>query len=160
MSRTIDDDPQNTSRRVVLVAAAGVAAGLLGSRRAHAQALQPGAYRAVLSKLVGGKTAAPGKVKLILPQIAENGATVPLTVAVDSPMTAAAYVKAVHIVTDNNPRPEVASFYFTPANGKAEVSTRIRLAETMHVIAYAELSDGSVWSDQAMAKVTIGGCGG
>ena len=70
------------------------------------------------------------------------------------------HVKAVHIVTDNNPLPEVASFFFTPANGKAEVSTRIRLAQTMNVLAYAEMSDGSVWSARAEAKVTIGGCGG
>ena len=148
------------SRRVVLAGAAGLAAVLAARGEAAAQALQPGAHVQLLNKLVGGKKATPGKVKLRIPEIAENGNTVPMTVTVDSPMTASSYVKAVHVVTDNNPRPEVASFYFTPANGKAEVSTRIRLAETMHVIAYAELSDGSVWSDQAEAKVTIGGCGG
>lgn len=148
------------SRRVVLAGAAGVVGLLAVGRDAAAQALQPGAHVQVLSKLVGGKKPTPGKVKLRIPEIAENGNTVPMTVTVDSPMTASSYVKAVHVVTDNNPRPEVASFYFTPANGKAEVSTRIRLAETMHVVAYAELSDGTVWSDQAEAKVTIGGCGG
>jgi sulfur-oxidizing protein SoxY len=148
------------TRRIVLIGAAGLAGGLWAGRDAAAQALEPGAHVQVLNKLVGGKKATPGKIKLRIPEIAENGNTVPMTVTVDSPMTAENFVKAVHVVTDNNPRPEVASFYFTPANGKAEVSTRIRLAETMHVIAYAELSDGSVWSDQAEAKVTIGGCGG
>jgi len=151
---------ETMSRRLVLIGAAGVATGFVAIRRVAAQAIHPGAHLEVLNKLVGGKKATPGKVKLHIPEIAENGNTVPMTVAVDSPMTAAAYVKAIHVVTDNNPRPEVASFYLSPANGKAEVSTRIRLAQTMHVIAYAELSDGSVWSDQAEAKVTIGGCGG
>ena len=148
------------SRRVVLIAAAGLAGGLIGGRDAAAQALQPGAHMQVLNKLVGGKRPTPGKIKLRIPEIAENGNTVPMTVSVDSPMTPENYVKAIHVVTDNNPQPQVASFYLSPANGKAQVETRIRLAETMHVICYAELSDGSVWSDQAEAKVTIGGCGG
>ncbi len=154
-------DGNGISRRAALAgAAAGLAVGLVAVRGAAAQALKPGAHIDVLNKLVGGRMATPGKVKLHIPEIAENGNTVPLTVSVDSPMAAGAYVKALHIVTDNNPRPEVASFYFTPLNGKAQVSTRIRLAETMHVIAYAELGDGTVWSDEAEAKVTIGGCGG
>ncbi len=117
-------------------------------------------YLDVLKKLVNGKEAKPGKVKLRIPEIAENGNTVPLTVAVDSPMTATDYVKAVHVVTDGNPAPDVMSVFFTPACGKAEVSTRVRLARTQNVVAYAEMSDGSVWSAQAEAKVTIGGCGG
>lgn len=148
------------SRRVVLIGTAAVATVTGLARQALAQAVEPGAHQKLLDKLVGGKKATPGKVKLRIPEIAENGNTVPMTISVDSPMTANNYVKAVHVVTDNNPQPQVASFYFTPANGKAEVSTRIRLAQTMNVIAYAEMSDGSVWSDRAEAKVTIGGCGG
>ena len=151
---------EKISRRLVLIGSAGVAAGFVSIRKVAAQAVHPGAHVEWLNKLVGGKKATPGKVKLHIPEIAENGNTVPMTVTVDSPMTAASYVKAIHVVTDNNPQPQVASFYLSPANGKAEVSTRIRLAETMHVICYTELSDGSVWSDQAEAKVTIGGCGG
>jgi len=148
------------SRRRLLAGAAGLAGGLIVVRDVSAQAVQPGAHQQVLDKAVGGKKAQPGKVKLRMPEIAENGNTVPMTVSVDSPMTVNDYVKAVHVVTDNNPRPEVGSFYFTPANGKAEVSTRIRLSQTMNVVAYAEMSDGSVWSARAEAKVTIGGCGG
>ncbi len=151
------------SRRVLLAGAAG-AAGLAGlpfaARDAAAQAAPAGAYLEMLDKLVGGKKPTPGKVKLRIPEIAENGNTVPMTVSVDSPMTAQSYVKAIHVATEKNPNPGVASFYFSPANGKAEVSTRIRLAETQAVVAYAELSDGTVWSDKAEAKVTIGGCGG
>jgi sulfur-oxidizing protein SoxY len=148
------------SRRHVLAGAAGLTGGLIVTRHVAAQAIEPGAHQKVLDQLVGGKRATAGRVKIRMPEIAENGNTVPMTVIVDSPMRPDNYVKSVHVVTDNNPRPEVASFHFTPENGKAEVSTRIRLAQTMNVIAYAEMSDGSVWSDRAEAKVTIGGCGG
>lgn len=148
------------SRRRLLAGAAALTGGLIVVRDVSAQAIKAGAHQEVLDKAVGGKKAQPGKVRIRMPEIAENGNTVPMTVSVDSAMKGNDAVKAVHIVTDNNPRPEVASFYFTPANGKAEVSTRIRLSTTMHVIAYAEMADGSVYSGQAEAKVTIGGCGG
>ena len=150
-------------RRKVLKAAGGTAAALalLSAlpRAAHAQA-GGNKHAEVLKKLVNGKEAKPGKIKLRIPEIAENGNTVPLTVVVEHPMTAQDYVKAVHVVTDGNPAPEVMSVRFTPESGKAEVSTRIRLARTQNVVAYAELSDGSVWSATSEAKVTIGGCGG
>jgi sulfur-oxidizing protein SoxY len=148
------------TRRGVLAGAAGLAGGMIVVRQVAAQAVEPGAHQKLLDQLVGGKKATAGKIKIRMPEIAENGNTVPMTVTVDSPMQVGNYVKAVHVVTDNNPRPEVGSFYFTPANGKAEVSTRIRLSQTMNVLAYAELSDGTVWSDRVEAKVTIGGCGG
>jgi sulfur-oxidizing protein SoxY len=152
------------SRRGLLKAVgAGTAilAGVpLAPRHAAAQAAKAGAHQELLNKLVGGKSAQAGKVTVRMPEIAENGNTVPITVAVDSPMTAQSYVKAVHVVADDNPNPEVMSVYFTPVSGKAEMSTRMRLAKTQNVIAYAELSDGTVWSGKAEAKVTIGGCGG
>jgi sulfur-oxidizing protein SoxY len=148
------------SRRSLLAGAASLAGGLITLRDLSAQAIKPGAHQEVLDKAVGGKKAQPGKVKIRMPEIAENGNTVPMTVTVESAMKGNDMVKAVHVVTDNNPRPEVASFFFVPENGKAEVSTRIRLSTTMNVIAYAEMADGSVWSARAEAKVTIGGCGG
>jgi sulfur-oxidizing protein SoxY len=148
------------TRRALLASAAGLAGGMIVVRQVSAQAVEPGAHQKLLDQLVGGKKATAGKIKIRMPEIAENGNTVPMTVTVDSPMQAGNYVKAVHVVTDNNPRPEVGSFFFTPASGKAEVSTRIRLSQTMNVLAYAELNDGTVWSDRVEAKVTIGGCGG
>jgi sulfur-oxidizing protein SoxY len=150
-------------RRLLQAAGAGtvaIAGASLAPRRALAQAAKPGAHQEVLNKLVGGKKAQAGKVTVRMPEIAENGNTVPVTVSVDSPMTPQNYVKSVHVVADDNPNPEVMSVHFTPASGKAEISTRMRLAKTQSVIAYAELSDGSVWSGKAEAKVTIGGCGG
>ena len=110
--------------------------------------------------LIGDKTPQEGRISLDLPQIAENGNTVPLTVEVDSPMTEDDYCKSVHIFAEDNPRPDVASFHFTPACGQAMASTRMRLAKTQNVVAVAEMSDGSVYMSKVEVKVTIGGCGG
>jgi sulfur-oxidizing protein SoxY len=148
------------SRRVLVKAAGAGAIALALPETGHAQAIRPGAHRTLLDRLVGGRAARAGKVAVRLPEIAENGNTVPITVSVESPMTPQDHVRAIHVVADDNPNPEVFSAHLTPANGKAEISTRIRLARTQRVIAYAELSDGSVWSGMAEAKVTIGGCGG
>ncbi len=114
----------------------------------------------LLKELIGDRTPQEGKVRLDMPQIAENGQSVPLTAAVDSPMTAENYCKAIHILADGNPEAGVCTFRFTPASGRAEFSTRMRLAQTQNVWAVAELSDGSVWMTKTEVKVTIGGCGG
>lgn len=96
------------------------------------------------------------KVKLVAPEIAENGAVVPITAEVELPIE---QVRAIHILADKNHNTRNVSVYFTPANGKPYISTRIRLAETMNVVAVAELSDGSFLKAQKPVKVTIGGCG-
>ena len=101
-----------------------------------------------------------GKVKLDLPEIAENGNTVPMNVAVESPMTEQSHVTDLMIVADRNPRAGVVTFRFSPTSGVAEANTRIRLAETQNVIALAKMNDGSVFMDSKLVKVTIGGCGG
>ena len=113
-----------------------------------------------IKKFTGGKTPVQGKVKLDLPEIAENGNTVPMTVTVDSPMTEASHVTDVLIVADENPRSGVVVFHFSPASGVAEANTRIRLTATQDVIAVAKMNDGSVFMATKQVKVTIGGCGG
>ena len=114
----------------------------------------------LINEFTGGAEAATGIVQLKTPEIAENGNTVPISVTVDSPMTDDSYVESIMIVAEGNPRPEVATFHFTPASGVAKASTRMRLAKTQNVIAVAKLSDGSYASDTQNVKVTIGGCGG
>jgi sulfur-oxidizing protein SoxY len=98
--------------------------------------------------------------KLDLPEIAENGNTVPMTVSVESPMTEQSHVTDVLVVTDENPRAGVATFHFSPASGVAEANTRIRLVSTQNVIAVAKMNDGSFFTTKKLVKVTIGGCGG
>jgi len=150
------------SRREALLLAAGatmVAAGgvILNTSSAHADAKM---VDEAVMKLIGDTKLVDGKITLDLPQIAENGNTVPIGVAVDSPMTADNYVKAVHLFADGNPTPAVASLYFTPMSGKAEASTRMRMAGTQNVVAVAEMSDGKVFRASQEVKDTIGGCGG
>jgi sulfur-oxidizing protein SoxY len=113
-----------------------------------------------IKKFTGGKAPVPGKVKLDLPEIAENGNTVPMTVSVDSPMTEQSHVTDVLVVADGNPNAGVATFHFSPASGVAEANTRIRLANTQHVVAVAKMNDGSFFTASKQVKVTIGGCGG
>ena len=138
--------------------AAGLACGglALGARPASATAES---VTKLLDGVAGGTAPAESRVKLELPEIAEDGSFVPLTVAVDCPMTEADHVRAIRVVAKENPQPEVAVFYLTPLIGRAEVSTRIRLARSQVVTALAEMSDGSVFAASASVKVMLGGCG-
>ncbi|MDE5445103.1 thiosulfate oxidation carrier protein SoxY [Bradyrhizobium sp. CSA207] len=113
-----------------------------------------------IEKFTGGKPPVKGKIALDLPEIAENGNTVPLSLTVESPMTTESYVKEVMILADGNPNAGVATLMFTPLSGKAEASIRIRLAATQNVVAIAKMSDGALFTEQKTVKVTIGGCGG
>jgi sulfur-oxidizing protein SoxY len=99
-------------------------------------------------------------VSIELPEIAENGNTVPLSVTVDAPMANDNYVSDILVVADGNPNPGVATFHFSPMSGKAAASTRIRLAATQNIIAVAKTSKGEFFTNQKLVKVTIGGCGG
>ena len=111
-----------------------------------------------IGKVVGSARVNPGKVKLELPPLSENGNAVPLAVRVESPMTEADHVKAIHVFTEKNPQPDVVSFHLGPRAGRASVATRIRLADTQTVVAISELSDGSFWSDRADVVVTLAAC--
>jgi sulfur-oxidizing protein SoxY len=147
------------SRRTVLaVGAGGAALALIGN--IHSAVAAPKDAEADIAKFTGGKTAEAGKITIDLPEIAENGNTVPLTVSVDSPMTAESHVTEVLVVADGNPRPGVATFRFTPLSGSAEATTRIRLATTQNIVVVAKTSDGKLYTGQKLVKVTIGGCGG
>ncbi len=148
-------------RRDVLRAVVGGALAVAGSGLVmRGASATPETAAKALAKMAGSANATQGKVRLKLPEIAENGRTVPLSVRVDSPMSENDYVKAIHIVAEGNPRPEVVSFNLTPAMGKAEISTRMRLGKTQNVVAVAVMNDGSVYTVSRFVKVTIGGCGG
>ena len=117
-------------------------------------------FQDLIDKFTAGKKPVDGKVRLDLPEIAENGNTVPMTVTVDSPMTEQSHVTDVLVVADGNPRGGVATFHFSPASGVAEANTRIRLAATQNITAIAKMNDGSFFAVSKQVKVTIGGCGG
>ena len=159
MVRTIEMQP--VSRRNILgfagAAAFAVVATSLFPQAAHAAAAD---VDAAIKKLIGSTETMAGRITIELPQIAENGNTVPLGFEVESPMTDSDYVKAVHVFAEENPFPDVATFRFTPASARAKISTRMRLLKTQNVIVVAEMSDGSVYMGKSQVKVTIGGCGG
>jgi sulfur-oxidizing protein SoxY len=147
------------SRRAALVMGAGGAAlTLLGwDEKALASAKEAADQ---IAKFTGGKTPDKSKISIELPEIAENGNTVPLAISVDAPMTADDYVSEVLVVAEGNPNPGVATFHFTPMSGKADASTRIRLAATQNIVVVAKTSKGAFYTGQKLVKVTIGGCGG
>lgn len=146
-------------REALMLGVAGALSIGLVSERALAQAAGNDA-KELIEKFTGGKKPADGKVSLDLPEIAENGNTVPITVKVESPMSDADYVADVLIVADGNPRGGIATFHFTPLSGVAEANTRIRLAATQNIIAVAKTSKGELFTASKQVKVTIGGCGG
>jgi len=149
-----------TTRRRFL-AVAGGAIGALGTAQfltVRPAAATPASMAAAIREAIGEAQVRPGKVKLDLPPLVENGNTVPLTITVDSPMTAANHVRRVHIFNEKNPEPSIVTFHLGPRSGRASISTRIRLADTQSVVAIAELSDGSFWSDSVDVIVTIAAC--
>jgi len=147
------------SRRDVLKAAGAIAgSGALARLAVQPAAATPAMMDEAVRSFVGEATIKKGKVKLDIPPIVENGNSVPCTVAVDSAMTATDYVKAIHIFNEKNPQPYIISVALGPRAGRAEFSTRIRLADSQTVTAIAEFSDGTFWSGSADVIVTLAAC--
>ena len=144
------------TRRDMLIAG-GLAAGA-AALPATARANTPGQMEAAIRSIVGQATVRKDKVDLELPPLVENGNTVSMSVTVDSPMTKESHVKAIHVFNEKNPQPNVITVRLGPRAGKAQVSTRIRLADTQKVIAIAEMSDGTFWSDTQEVIVTLAAC--
>ena len=153
--------PQDPERRSLLIGLGVGGLAVVGMTLVPRAVLaNPEDVMMAIEQRIGDKATMDGRISLELPQIAENGNTVPIAFEVDSPMTEGDYVKAVHIFAEQNPLPDVASFYFTPRSGKARASTRMRMLKTQKIVAVAEMSDGSVYMAKTEVKVTIGGCGG
>jgi len=150
-----------TTRREFLVLAAASFAAPTAARaqlEPNLAAKRKAAYEEALRKVVGGARVRTGRVKLQLPPLIDNGNSVALSVAVESPMTAADHVRAIHVFTQRNPLPDVVSVHLGPRAGRAGISTRVRLADTQTVTAIAQMSDGSFWSDSAEVVVTLSAC--
>lgn len=145
----------DVNRRRLLACGAGAIVTLVGLGAARAT---PDMMKAAIRDVVKGAPVRVGKVKLDVPPLVENGNTVPLTVSVSSPMTEADHVVSIHIFNEKNPQPNVGNFYIGPRAGRAQVSTRIRLADTQTLTAIAKLSDGSFWSTTADVVVTLAAC--
>ena len=118
----------------------------------------PAMLASAIRNVVGEAPVRIGKVKLDVPPLVENGNTVPMTVSVQNPMTANDYVKSIHVFNEKNPQPNVGNFYLGPHAGRAQISTRIRLADSQKIVAIARLSDDSFWSTSVDVVVTLAAC--
>ena len=138
------------SRREFVVFACGLAAG-------NAQAT-PAAVSEAILKITGGAPVTRGRVRLDVPPLIENGNSVVLAVSVDSPMTAAEHVRAIHVFAPENPLPNIVSAYLGPRSGRAYFRTRVRVADSQTLLAIAQLSDGTFWSDRVAVVVMLAAC--
>lgn len=144
-------------RRELLAGGLGLA--VLGMVGVHEPAAAtPAEMAAAVAAFTGGLAPQAGRVRFDIAQLVDNGNAVPVTISVDSPMSAADHVSAIAIFNERNPQTDVAVFTLGPRAGKAEVSTRIRLATSQRLIAVARMSDGSCWSRQADVIVTLAAC--
>jgi sulfur-oxidizing protein SoxY len=121
-------------------------------------AATPASMAAAIKGVTGDATVNKGRIKIDLPPLVENGNAVPLGIAVESPMTDADHVKSIHVFTEKNPQPNVIGIQIGPRAGTANVSTRMRLADTQLVVVVAEMSDGTFWRDEVEVIVTMAAC--
>jgi sulfur-oxidizing protein SoxY len=151
--------PNESTRRTFLGLAGGAAllgaAPLVTVRPAEAT---PATMTAAIRTIVGEAAVRTGKVKLDVPPLVENGNTVPMTVSVSNPMTPVDHVVSIHVFNEKNPQPNMGNFYLGPRAGRAQISTRIRLADSQKIVAIARLSDGSFWSATVDVVVTLAAC--
>jgi sulfur-oxidizing protein SoxY len=136
-------------------AAIGVLPAMISVRPAEAT---PEVMATAIRTVTGGAPVQIGKVKLDIPPLVENGNSVPMTVSVASSMTSTDYVKSIHVFNEKNPQPNLGNFYLGPRAGRAQVSTRVRLADSQKIVAIAKLSDDSFWSVTAEVVVTLAAC--
>lgn len=148
----------STRRRFLELAGGAAAIGAIPVITVRHAVATPETMAAAIRSVVGTATVQPGKVKLDIPPLVENGNTVPMTVSVTSPMTSQEFVKSIHVFNEKNPQPNIGNFYLGPRAGRAQISTRVRLADSQKIIAIARLSDGSFWSATADVVVTLAAC--
>jgi sulfur-oxidizing protein SoxY len=146
--------PSGPTRREALA----LGAGALSLIVTHPAQASPESMEAAIKELVGGAEVRKGRVTLDIPPLVENGNSVPVRVTVESPMTPQEFVKSIFLFNERNPQPNVANFHLSPRAGRAEVSTRIRLGDSQNIVAIAQLSDGTFWSDTAELIVTLPAC--
>jgi len=155
-SRRSTDRMADRSRRRFLAAAAAGAV-MAQSRLSRAQ-LTVRSLEPVIAQVTGGAPVRAGRVTLEMPRLADNGHAVPLRITVASAMSESEFVRSIHILSERNPRPVIATFHLTPRCGRAEVSTRVRMNGSQNVLVLAGLSDGSWWSGSAEVEVTETAC--
>jgi sulfur-oxidizing protein SoxY len=160
-SKTTNHPRLNRRRRRVLVAGASASALALAQPVVRAQTLAsppPGELEAAIKAYTQGAPIKAGKVRLDISPLVDNGNSVPITITVDSPMTASDHVKTIAMFNEKNPQRDVLRVQLGPRSGKASVSTRVRLANSQKLVALAQTSDGAWWSHSVDVLVTLAAC--
>ena len=149
----------STAGGLAVIAAAGLAPIAAPGSATAATADRPAAsYEEAILRFTGGARPTPGKVKLEVAVLIDNGNTVPVSVTVDHPMNDRDHVRAIALFSERNPQHEVLRVELTPDSGRAAVATRIRLATSQKLMAIARLSDGTCWSHEMDVIVTLAAC--
>jgi sulfur-oxidizing protein SoxY len=149
---------ESTRRRFLGLAGSAAVFGTVPLVTLRPAEATPATMTSAIRAVVGEAVVRTGKVKLEVPPLVENGNTVPMTVSVSNPMTAADHVVSIHVFNEKNPQPNMGNFYLGPHAGRAQISTRIRLADSQKIVAIAKLSDGSFWSATTDVVVTLAAC--
>jgi sulfur-oxidizing protein SoxY len=149
---------KTTRRRFLELAGGAAIAGAVPIVTLRTAEATPATLAAAIRSVTGGAAVRTGKVKLDVPPLVENGNTVPMTVNVASPMTEDEHVRSIHVFNEKNPQPNIGNFYLGPRAGRAQISTRIRLADSQKIVAIARLSDGTFWSVSVDVVVTLAAC--
>jgi sulfur-oxidizing protein SoxY len=149
---------QTSRRRFLGLAGSTAVLGAIPIVTARPVEATPAMLATAIRNVAGEAVVRTGKVKLDVPPLVENGNTVPMTVSVSSPMIPDDYVKSIHVFNEKNPQPNIGNFYLGPRAGRAQISTRIRLADSQKIVAIARLSDGSFWSASVDVVVTLAAC--
>jgi len=150
--------PHSTRRRFLGLAGGAAVLGAVPIVTVQPAKATPEILASAIRNATNGATVKTGKVKLDVPPLVENGNTVPLTVSVNHPMAPEDHVTSIHVFNEKNPQPNVANFQLGPHSGRAQVSTRIRMADSQQIVAIARLSDGSFWSASVDVVVTLAAC--
>ena len=146
----------NLKRRDVLRAAgSGIIATTLLPTGAWADVP---AMEAKIKSMFGDTPIRSGRLRLTIPKLSESGYFVPIDVEAESTMTSEDYVKRISIFSDRNPIPLIATYNFTPHSGRARAAGKIRLGGTQNVHAFAEMSDGALFSTSMKVFVTLAAC--
>ena len=149
---------ESTRRRFLGLAGSAAVFGTVPLVTLRPAEATPAMMTTAIRAVVGEAVVRTGKVKLDVPPLVENGNTVPMTVSVDHPMAPEDHVRSIHVFNEKNPQANIANFHLGPHNGRAQVSTRIRLADSQKIVAIARLSDGSFWSVSVDVVVTLAAC--
>jgi sulfur-oxidizing protein SoxY len=154
----MQSDDRSTRRHFLKASGSVALAGAMMRVTQRPAEATPAMLNSAIRNLVGEAPLRTGKVKLDIPPLVENGTTVPMTVSVTIPMSADEHVRIIHIFNERNPQPYIGNFHLGPTSGRAQVSTRIRLADSQKVVAIAQMSDGSFWSASIDVVVTLAAC--